>query len=60
MKLTEGTFTKHEKFTNISINKMNYVVVEVEKKKNTYEENRQRIDKIVALACTNFAEEGIT
>ena len=60
MKLTEGTFTKHEKFTNRSINKMNYVVVEVEKKKNTYEENRQRIDKIVSLACTNFAEEGIT
>ena len=48
-----------KKFTDITINKMNHVVVEVEQKTKTQEENMQRNDKVVAIACRNFAEEGI-
>ena len=37
---------------------MKLAVQEAEQKTKTWEENRHRLDKAVALACTNFAEDG--
>ena len=33
---------------------------EVEQKTKTCEKNRHRFDNVIALACTNFVDEGIT
>ena len=51
---------KKEKVTNKSVNKMKQEVQESEHKTKMWEENRHRLEKVVALACTNFVEEGIT
>ena len=45
---------------NKSVNKMKQAVQEAEHKTKTWEENWHRLNKVVALACTNFVDEGIT
>ena len=45
---------------NKSVNKMKQEVQEGEKNTKTWEENRNRINKVVSLACTNFVDEDIT
>ena len=45
--------------SNKVVRKMKKIVKEVENKGNTWEENRHRLDNVVALACTNFVNAGI-
>ena len=52
--MREGSLVKQAKAANKNVKKMKLVVQEDEKRTNTWEENCQRIDKEVPLACTNF------
>ena len=59
MKVREGALIKQEKVANVNVNKMKQEVQEGEQNTNTWEENRNRLDKVVSLSCTNFTDEGI-
>ena len=50
MKVREGSLIKQSKVANKSVNKMKKVVQEAKQKEKTWEENRHRIDNVVALA----------
>ena len=60
IKVREGALVKKVKAANKSVKNMKIVVQDFEQKMKTWEENCHSLDKVVALACTNFAEEGIT
>ena len=60
MKVREGASIKQEKATNKTISKMKKTIKQVEQKAKTWEENRNKLDNVVALACTNFTDAGIT
>ena len=59
IKVREGSLVKQTQAANKSVNSIKLVVQEAIKNKNTWEENPHRIDNAVALAYTNFLEEGI-
>ena len=50
IKVREGALIKQAKVANKSVNKMKQAVQEDEQKTKTWEENRHRIDNVVALA----------
>ena len=61
MKLREGTLiNKKEKISNKVVSKMKKTIKEAGQKSKTWEEDRHMIDNVVALACYNFVDEGIT
>ena len=59
-KVREGSLIKKVKVENKSVNKIKQAMQEAEQKKEIQEENMHRIDKAVALMCTNFVDQGIT
>ena len=60
IKVRECAMAKQAKSTNKNIQKMKLVIQETERKTKAWEENCQKIDKEVTLACKKFAEDGIT
>ena len=60
MKVREGALIKQEKVSNKVVSKMKKTIKEAKQKAKTWEEDRHKLDNVVALACINFADEGIT
>ena len=58
--MREHTLAKQAKVANKSIKKMKLVRQENDEKMKAWEENCERIDKVVDMACKNFTKDGIT
>ena len=59
IKVRGGALTKQEIVANKTVSKMRKTIKEVEQKAKTWEENRKRLENVVALSCTNFVDASI-
>ena len=60
MKVREDALVNQVRASNKTIHKMKKTVKEAEQKAKTWEENKNRLNKVVTLAWNSFIDEGIT